>query len=78
MVVHRLTKKEHPNSPVRDFVAEVKIRCIECGGDFMFTGLDVAISTKRPCMNITRTEASIPITPWDGGMVSGTIPVEMP
>ena len=76
--VTRLGQKDYANSPVKDFVLDVRVKCAECKGDFMFNGLDVAISTQRPCVSVSRTEASIPIAPWDGALGTGNIPIELP
>lgn len=75
--VHRIMASEHPNAPLKKFTADVHIVCQECGGAFMFTGLPVAISANRPCVNTSRTEACLPLAPYDGTLATGTIPVDM-
>lgn len=61
------------------FVAEVSVRCAQCKLPFSFTGLPLAISTSRACINIDATVVTMPIEPGPKPIpVFGSIPVEMP
>ncbi len=54
------------DKPLR-FMAEVTIMCAQCGQKFMFQGIEaIGHRFHEPCLNISRTELTIPIAPWDG------------
>lgn len=75
---HRFAPSGSPNGFAHGFVAEIHVKCDQCGGDFMFEGLPWAISTERPCLNVSRTQATIPMKPWDGMLATGTCRVDFP
>lgn len=75
---HRITKSDSLNAVPYLFTAELTVKCEQCGGDFMFDGLPWMISTTKACVNVSRTQASIPMKPYDGTLCVGTCPVEMP
>lgn len=61
------------------FLAEVCVRCAHCQLDFSFTGLPLAISTDRACLNIDGTIVSLPIEPGPKPIPAfGVIPVDVP
>jgi hypothetical protein len=61
------------------FVAGIRVWCSVCQLMFSFSGLPLAISTNRACVNIDATEVSLPIEPGPKPIpLGGTIPVEMP
>lgn len=78
VVCNRLAKSDSPNAVPYTFTAELRVQCEKCGGDFMFDGLPWAISLTRPCSNVTQTEATLPMRPYDGTLRAGTCQVEMP
>lgn len=60
------------------FLAEVSVNCAECKLPFSFTGLPLAISTSRACLNIDGTEVSLPIEPGPKPIPAfGVIPVDV-
>lgn len=51
------------DSVIRNFVAEVSVRCDECGTPFHFVGPDAGFSFKRPTVNVGATTLHAPISP---------------
>jgi len=45
------------------FVAEVKIRCVECGTPFQFLGLAPGFNYEAPTVRLDGLEADLPICP---------------
>jgi hypothetical protein len=57
-----------PDGPVTSHVAEVSIRCAECGKFFRFIGMPFGIAGDGPARSFNGTEARLPIEPMDKGM----------
>jgi hypothetical protein len=45
------------------FVAEVKIRCVECGTPFQFLGIAPGYNYEAPTVRLDGLEADLPICP---------------
>ena len=58
--VHRLTDDA---GVVRNFVAEVEVRCTDCGSPFHFIGASSGYSFARPTVNVGATTLHAPIAP---------------
>ena len=65
IAVNRLNHNGSPNAKPHAFLAEVRVQCAQCGGDFMFTGLPFGVSLTEPGRNITGTAATLPMKPWE-------------
>lgn len=52
--------------PIRNYMAEIKIRCSQCGEPFHFVGLPAGISFTRPMVGVDATELRAPIAPGEG------------
>ncbi len=64
---------------VGKFVCEIGVKCADCGLEFSFVGLPLAISIDRACLNIDATVVSLPIEPGPKPIPwGGVIPIEMP
>lgn len=50
---------------VKRFVADVHIKCRECGKPFQFLGLPGGLAPDRPTVSVDGTEARLPIVPED-------------
>lgn len=61
--VGRLTDGD--DGPVRNFVAEIKIRCTQCGLPFRFIGAPTGYSFKHPTVDVPATELRAPIAPGE-------------
>lgn len=59
--VHRLT--DEASDIVRNFIAEVSVRCTDCGVPFHFIGADAGHSFARPTVNVGATTLHAPIAP---------------
>jgi hypothetical protein len=58
--VQRLTDD---SGRVRNFIAEVQVRCTECGEPFHFLCPDTGLSFTRPTVNVGATMLHAPIAP---------------
>jgi hypothetical protein len=58
--VHRL---EDEPGKVRAFLADVRIRCAQCGRQFQFLGLDQGLDIGGAAVSFDRTEAHLTISP---------------
>jgi hypothetical protein len=54
--------------PIRNFVAEVSVRCDDCGLPFHFVGPDSGFSFRRPTVNVGATTLHAPTAPGEGPM----------
>ena len=61
--VRRLTDE---GGRVRNFLAEVSVRCTECSQPFHFVGLDAGLSFVRPMVDVGATTLHAPIAPGEG------------
>lgn len=59
--VFRLTRRE--GSPVEDFMAEIRIKCLDCGLPFRFLGLGFGLSFDKPRLSPDALELRAPIEP---------------
>lgn len=66
------------NAKPYTFIAELRVSCVQCGGDFMFSELPWGINIDKPGVNVSKTKASLPMKPWDGELSTGACQVEMP
>jgi hypothetical protein len=62
VAVHRLTDDA---GRVRNFVAEVKVRCAACGLPFQFLGPPTGFAFKHPTVDVLGTTLSAPIGPGE-------------
>lgn len=65
---HRITDGD--NGPVRNFVAEIQIRCTQCNEPFHFIGPGAGFSFTRPTVNVGATTLHVPIAPGELGIPS--------
>jgi len=65
--VNRLT--ENDEITVTGFSADLRIKCIECGSDFEFIGVEAGLSPFYPMCSVDSTELRIPIKPSTGQLV---------
>lgn len=72
--VQRLTDDQ---GRVRNFVAEITVRCAVCNLPFHFVGPDAGFSFVRPTVNVGATMLHAPISPGEGG-IPERIRFEMP
>lgn len=64
---------------VRNFVAEVDVRCSQCDAPFHFLGPDTGFSFDRPMVNVPATTLHAPIAVGERPLPSGLrISFEMP
>lgn len=45
------------------FIADVRVKCVQCGEPFRFIGLSAGISFDQPTVSIDETELRAPIEP---------------
>jgi len=48
---------------VHSFLAEVTVRCLDCGEPFHFLGLEAGLSFTRPTVDVAATTLHAPIAP---------------
>lgn len=60
--VHRLTDE---GDRVRNYVAEIKIRCTACGAPFHFVGAPTGFAFKHPTVDMLATTLHAPIAPGE-------------
>lgn len=61
--VHRLTDGD--GGPVRDFVAELRIKCKACDLPFHFVGAPTGYAFKHPTVDVVATTLHAPIAPGE-------------
>lgn len=61
--VHRLTKGEEADSPVRAYVAKITVKCAECGEPFQFLGLPGGYSMDGATVSVDCLIANLAIAP---------------
>lgn len=59
--VARILKGE--GGPVVRYMAEVRVKCAECGTEFRFVGLPAGMDYNSPCVSVDACEARMPIAP---------------
>jgi hypothetical protein len=59
--IGRLSQTE--GGPITHYVAEITVKCDECGMPFEFVGLPLGVSAYRPTVSIDGLELRAPITP---------------
>lgn len=45
------------------FMADVRVKCVECGVPFRFIGLPAGLDYNSPCVSVDGTEGRFPIHP---------------
>lgn len=60
------------------FCVDVRIRCVECGIDFRFTGLPSGVHPTQPMVSIDGTELRAPIEPETETRLHETASFTMP
>lgn len=60
--VHRVVGDEGPTAGV-DYMADVRIRCVECGEPFRFLGVPSGLSFEAPMTSVDGLELHAPIEP---------------
>lgn len=63
VAVARLTDDD--GGPVTAFIAEVTIKCVDCGMPFCFRGMPLGLSHLNPTMSLDALTATLPIHPED-------------
>jgi hypothetical protein len=63
--VHRLTDD---SGRVRNFIAEVQVRCLDCGEPFHFVCPDIGLSFTRPTVNVGATTLHAPMAPGEAAL----------
>lgn len=61
--VHRLTDGD--DGPVRNFCAELRIKCKTCGLPFHFLGAPTGYAFKHPTVDVPATTLHAPIAPGE-------------
>lgn len=51
------------------FMAEVKVKCRECGTPFQFIGIPMGLSFTKPMVEVMSAEARLPIKPMDKDLI---------
>lgn len=80
--VNRITAEEDAQGkPIGDphrWMADVRIRCLDCGTPMRFIGLPAGLDLNSPCVALNAEEARLPIAPrghvlseLEGGRPSG-------
>jgi len=59
--VHRLATKE--GGPITSYMAEIRVKCAECGRPFQFHGLEPGIDLAGARVSLDGLEANIAISP---------------
>jgi hypothetical protein len=59
--VNRVTKVE--GGPVTGYSADIRVRCLNCGEPFRWTGLRAGLSPARPMCSIDETVLVAPLRP---------------
>ena len=59
--VHRLTRDE--GGPVTGYMADVRVRCLECGKPFQFLGLPAGVDTQAATVSVDGLEAHLALCP---------------
>jgi hypothetical protein len=72
--VRRLTDDD---GHVRNYLAEITVRCARCGLPFHFVGPGCGFSFHRPTVNVGATMLHAPIAPGEGPLPDG-IRFDMP
>ncbi|MEL6257863.1 MAG: hypothetical protein AAFQ67_02250 [Pseudomonadota bacterium] len=67
--IGRITSVE--GGPVAYFVAEIRIKCRDCGAQFQFHGLPLGLSAYRPTVSIDGFELRAPIMPEGSKIPTG-------
>lgn len=60
--VHRLADA---SGVVRNYMADVTVRCADCGEPFRFLGPGTGLSFQRPCVDVPATTLHVPIAPGE-------------
>jgi hypothetical protein len=61
VTVNRLQEGE--GGPAENYMADVRIRCAECGVSFRFIGLPAGLDLRSPTVSVDATEGHFPILP---------------
>lgn len=59
--VHRLTDGD--NGPVTGYMAEIRVRCLDCDEPFRWIGVPAGMSPGAPRVSVDETELRAPIRP---------------
>lgn len=60
VAVGRLVENDGDTDP-HAFVANVTVRCADCGEPFLWRGLPYGVETEKPCVSLSGAEARLPI-----------------
>jgi len=63
--------KESEDGPVTAFMAEVRVKCVDCGQPFRFKCSRIGVDPKEPMASADGQELRCPIEPSDGTLVTG-------
>ena len=61
--VQRLTDGD--GGPVKNYLADITVRCAACGTPFHFVGPDCGLSFKKPTVSVGATTLHAPIAPGE-------------
>jgi hypothetical protein len=59
--INRLTSE--PDGPVTAYIADIRIRCVQCDEPFRWVGVPAGMKPDRPMVSIDETELHAPIRP---------------
>lgn len=63
VAVNRIGEAETVNGLPRAYVADIKVRCVDCDEPFRWTGLRAGLSHTHPMVNVDETELRAPLRP---------------
>ena len=66
----RVARVTDEDGRVRNFVAEVSVRCTLCGESFHFVGVPAGLSFTKPSVSVTATTLHAPIAPGEGPLAA--------
>ena len=61
VTVNRMPSVE--NGPINSWMADVTVKCAQCGTPFRFVGLPAGCDLNSPCVSVNAEEARMPIAP---------------
>lgn len=61
VAVNRVVQVE--GGPPREFVADIRVKCVDCGLPFRWVGVPMGASYDQPMMSVDRHELRAPLEP---------------
>jgi hypothetical protein len=62
VAINRLTASDDDPTVVA-FIADVTVRCLDCGEPFRWTGVQAGLNPRRPTCSVNETELHAPLRP---------------